>query len=131
MIDTLTIRGDRWIVRSYFEPAGRSRARYNFERFSADGRVQAYVSLESADAFREEAPSSSVIVGPVENTAGNAGGLALNWYDGKSHGTIATYATEPTYEVARASFLKWARQQGRGAAPVKQTLHRKAASTSE
>ena len=115
VIETMAVRprgsaaAQSWIVRSYYEPAGRSQALYNFERFSASGRVQAYVSLESADAFEREAPEGAVLVGPPTKAAAD-GALALNWYDGKSHGVIATYAREPAYEVVRAAFLKWARQ---------------------
>jgi tetratricopeptide (TPR) repeat protein len=101
VIDVITVGGQRWIVRDYFEPAGRSQTRYNFERFSPEGRVLAYVSLESADAFRKD-------TGPAQKSA-KISGLALNWYNGKSHGTIARYATEPKYERARADFLKWLR----------------------
>jgi tetratricopeptide (TPR) repeat protein len=108
VIDVITVRGQQWIVRGYFEPLGRSRSRYNFERFSADGKVLAYVSLESADAFRDQLKGGDVVVGP---TSGNADpdGFALDWYNGKSHGTILKYATEPTYEKLRADFLRWLR----------------------
>ena len=110
VIDVITVHGQRWIVRDYFEPLGRARSRYNFERFSTEGRVVAYVSLESADAFRDELKGDVVVVGP---TSGNADpdGVALNWYNGKSHGTIAKYAAEPTYEKVRADFLKWTRDR--------------------
>ncbi len=100
VIDVITEHGERWIVRDYFEPAGRSQTRYNFERFSADGRVLAYVSLESADAFQKEHDTS-------KNVSSKA--LGLNWYNGKSHGTITKYAAEPKYEKARADFLRWLR----------------------
>src|SRR5438309_1854816 len=83
-------RGQRWIVRDYFEPVGRSAARYNFERFSPDGKVLAYVSLESANAFRDELKGGDVVVGPA-GKSGGAEGFALDWYDGKAHGTIARY----------------------------------------
>jgi hypothetical protein len=108
VIDVITVRGQRWIVRDYFEPLGRARSRYNFERFSTEGRVVAYVSLESADAFRDELKGGDVVVGP---TSGNADpdGFALDWYNGKSHGTIAKYAAEPKYEKLRADFLRWLR----------------------
>lgn len=108
VIDVITVRGQRWIVRDYFEPLGRSRARYNFERFSADGRVQEYVSLESADAFPKELNGRAVIVGPADKGA-DANGFALNWYNGKSHGTIRTYPAEPKYERLRSDFLRWLR----------------------
>jgi hypothetical protein len=108
VIDVITVRGQRWIVRDYFEPLGRARARYNFERFSADGRVLAYVSLESADAFPKELNGRAVVVGPATKDA-DPKGFALDWYDAKSHGRIAAYAKEPPYEKVRADFLKWAR----------------------
>jgi tetratricopeptide (TPR) repeat protein len=105
VIDVITVRGQRWIVRDYFEPLGRARSRYNFERFSADGKVLTYVSLESADAFKEQKVGDSVVVGP---TSGNADpdGFALDWYDGKAHGTILKYAEEPKYEKLREDFLR-------------------------
>ena len=106
VIDVITVRGQRWIVRDYFEPLGRARARYNFERFSADGRVLEYVSLESADAFPKELNGRAIIVGPAAKGA-NTNGFALDWYNGKSHGRIAAYAKEPSYEKVRADFLKW------------------------
>jgi hypothetical protein len=106
VIDVITEPGQRWIVRDYFEPAGRSRVRYNFERFSANGRVLAYVSLESANAFSSDSKVSKVIIPP---TPKSTDALALNWYNGKSHGTIAKYETEPKYETVRADFLKWLR----------------------
>ena len=106
VIDVLTVRGRRWIVRDYFEPLGRSRSRYNFERFSSDGRVLEYVSLESADAFPKELNGRAVIVGPAVKGA-DANGFALDWYNGKSHGTIRRYPAEPRYERLRADFLRW------------------------
>jgi tetratricopeptide (TPR) repeat protein len=108
VIDIITVRGQRWIVRDYFEPLGRARSRYNFERFSPDGRVLAYVSLESADAFRNQQPGDNVVVG-ITPPAADPNGFALDWYDGKSHGTITKYAVEPKYEKLRADFLDWAR----------------------
>jgi hypothetical protein len=110
VIDIITVHGQRWIVRDYFEPLGRARSRYNFERFSPEGRVVEYISLESADAFRDELKGGDVVVGP---TSGNADldGFALNRYNGKSHGTIAKYAAEPKYEKVRADFLKWTRSR--------------------
>jgi hypothetical protein len=108
VIDVITVAGQRWIVRDYFEPMGRSRSRYNFERFSADGRVLMYISLESANAFHDQKMGGEVAVGPAMKSA-DAGGFALDWYDGKSHGTIEKYAAEPKYEKVRADFLHWLR----------------------
>lgn len=108
VIDVINVAGQRWIVRDYFELMGRSRTRYNFERFSADGRVLAYVSLESADAFRDQTIGGNVVVGAPSQKA-DPNGFALDWYNGKSHGTIAKYATEPKYEKVRAEFLSWLR----------------------
>jgi hypothetical protein len=108
VIEVLNVRGERWIVRDYFEPLGRARARYNFERFSPDGRVLAYVSLESANALRDALTGGAVVVG-VAPRGGDGDGFALDFYDGKSHGTIARYAVEPSYERVRANFLKWVR----------------------
>lgn len=114
VIDVITAHGQRWIVRDYFEPSGRSRARYNFERFSPDGRVLAYVSLESADAFANLQPGDAVAIGPASNLA-ELHGFALNQYNGKSHSTIRKYPTEPTYERIRADFLHWLQHQPAGA----------------
>jgi len=108
VIDVITVAGQRWIVRDYFEPMGRSRSRYNFERFSVDGRVLAYVSLESADAFHNQTIGGNVVVG-VPSQGADSHGFALDWYNGKSHGTITKYAVEPKYEKVRADFLKWLR----------------------
>jgi hypothetical protein len=110
VIDVINVSGQRWIVRDYFEPMGRSRSRYNFERFSADGRVLAYVSLESADAFRDQTIGGNVVVGAPSQSA-DPNGFALDWYNGKSHGMIAKYASEPKYEKVRADFLRWMRSQ--------------------
>jgi len=111
VVDVIHVRGQRWIVRYYVEPLGRTRVRYNFERFSADGKVVAYVSLESAAALKDELKGGAVVVGSSAKDAGGTGELALDWYDGKAHGTIARYAAEPEYERVRAKFLKWARSR--------------------
>jgi len=117
IIDSFTVRGQRWIVREYFEPVGRTQTRYNFEHFSPDGKAEAYISLESEQAARAVTPGGSVSIG---NDAGignapaapPADHFALNFYTGKSHGTIATYPTaEPTYETTRATVLRWLRSQ--------------------
>jgi Tetratricopeptide repeat len=110
VIDVVTVAGERWIVRDYFEPMGRSRSRYNFERFSVDGRVLAYVSLESADAFRDQTIGGNVVVGAPSQSA-DPNGFALDWYNGKTHGTITKYATEPKYEKVRGDFLRWVHVQ--------------------
>jgi tetratricopeptide (TPR) repeat protein len=110
VIDVITVRNQRWIVRDYFEPLGRARARYNFERFSTDGRVLEYVSLESADAFPKELNGRAVVVGPPAKSA-DANGFALDWYNGKSHGTVRKYNAEPKYEQLRNDFLRWQRTQ--------------------
>ena len=110
VIDVIAMRGERWIVRDYFEPLGRARARYNFERFSAEGKVVAYVSLESADAFKAQKVGEGVVVGPAVK-GGEDGGFALDWYDGKAHGVVATYGVEPRYEKVRGDFLKWVRSR--------------------
>lgn len=108
VIDSITFNGQRWIVRDYFEPSGRTRARYNFEHFGPTGRVLAYVSLESADAFSTATPGGAIAIGPASNIA-EMHGFALNLYTGSSHSTIRTYPTEPTYERLRTDFLHWLR----------------------
>ena len=107
VIDVITIGKQRWIVRDYYEPLGRFRTRYNFERFSEDGRVLAYVSLESAEALQGAVTGGSVVVGRGAKDRAEAAGFALDWYDGKAHGTIAKYATEPKYEQVRKDFVRW------------------------
>ncbi len=114
VIDSFSVLGGHWVVRAYFEPLGRSRARYNFERFSEDGRVQAYLSLEDAQAALAALTPNDVRIG------GDAGGstanskatsLALNWYTGSAHGTLRSYASgEPSYETLRAEVMSWLRK---------------------
>lgn len=108
VIDVITVNGQRWIVRDYFEPSGRTRARYNFERFDPTGRVLAFVSLESADAFATATPGGAVAIGPT-STITEMHGFALNLYTGKSHSTLKHYGVEPKYEQLRADFLHWIR----------------------
>lgn len=108
VIDTISLNGQRWIVRDYFEPSGRTRARYNFEHFDTNGRALAYVSLESADAFAAVAPGGAVAIGPTSSVT-EMHGFALNLYTGNSHSTLRTYATEPSYERLRTDFLHWLR----------------------
>jgi tetratricopeptide (TPR) repeat protein len=102
---------ERWIVRDYFEPEGRTQAVYNFEQFSADGKIHAFVSLESAKAVASlKVGDEAVAVGPASQAPVD-GDFALDWYDGKSHGTIAKYAQQPTYEAVRSDFLRWAKKR--------------------
>jgi hypothetical protein len=114
VIDSIDIPGlngkpaQHWIVRSYDEPNGRSLTRYNFEWFSADGRVQEYVSLESADADKQGQPEG-VAIGGQQKIPGNEG-FALRWYTNRSHSTIKSYADEPAYRRLRRDFLLWVRR---------------------
>lgn len=103
----------RWIVREYFEPVGRSQARYNFERFSPQGRAEEYVSLEpTAAAEAALKPGDVHIGGDTQTAAAAAGEFSLNWYSGKGHGTIAKYPKgEPSYERARADLIRWLRRK--------------------
>jgi hypothetical protein len=101
---------ERWIVREYFEPVGRSQARYNFERFSPEGRVEEYVSLEPTWAAEAALKPDDVHIGADTQAVPHtpAGEFSLNWYSGKGHGTIAKYPKgEPTYERARADLRRW------------------------
>ena len=122
VIDSFEARGEHWVVRAYFEPVGRSRTLYNFERFSATGKVETYVSLEDAAAAQAALTPKDVRVGPsqaapVSTGAGSA--YALNFYTGSGHGTIARYGNlEPRYEQVRADVLHWVR---RGAATSRRT----------
>ncbi len=112
VIDKFDISGERWIVRAYFEPVGRSEARYNFERFSPDGRVQAYLSLENAAAAAAALTPSDVRIGTAkehgEANAPGSGALSLNWYTGTAHGKVRDYDNaEPTYERLRTDVTRW------------------------
>lgn len=100
----------RWIVREYYEPVGRSLARYNFERFSSEGRAEEYVSLEPTAAAEEALKPGDVHIGADTQAARHAatGEFSLNWYSGKGHGTIARYPKgEPSYERVRADLIRW------------------------
>jgi tetratricopeptide (TPR) repeat protein len=111
VIDSFDVRGEHWIVREYYEPVGRSLTRYNFEYFGPDGRVREYVSLESADAARQAVIGGDVRIGDDQASAPTIKDFALNFYTGKSHGTIATYPQgEPSYERVRADLLRWLRR---------------------
>ncbi len=112
VIDSFTVRGQHWVVRSYFEPLGRSQARYNFERFSPEGRVEAYVSLEDAAAAEAALRPNDVRIGTASaaSSANSPSGkvLSLNWYTGSAHGTVRRYTTgEPPYETLRTDVMRW------------------------
>ncbi len=113
VIDAFDVRGEHWIVREYYEPAGRSITRYNFESFGPDGRVREYLSLESADAARTAlTPSPNVLIGVDPHTAPILKDFALNYYTGKSHGTIKLYPRgEPRYQHVRATVIRWLRNK--------------------
>ena len=108
VIDSFTLHGERWIVREYFEPVGRSQTRYNFEHFAPTGHAAEYISLESAEAAKSVTPGGAVAIGDQSKQPTPSTGFALNWYTGKAHGTIRQYSkTEPTYERVRADVLLW------------------------
>ena len=116
LIDSFRVNGRLWVVRSYFVPIGRSQARYNFERFSPNGRAEEYISLEDAKAARAALTPGDVRIGtaPAPGASSSATSqppvLALNWYTGAAHGTIREYTSgEPTYEHLRAEVLRWLR----------------------
>jgi hypothetical protein len=117
VIDSFDVAGKKgereqhWIVREYYEPAGRSLTRYNFERFGEDGRVKEYVSLESAAAAQQALARNDVRIG-VEAGQAQITDFALNWYTGVAHGTIAVYPKgEPKYEGVRTAVRRWLRIQ--------------------
>ena len=117
VIDSFDVRGERWVVRAYFAPVGRSKTIYNFEQFNPDGRVGAYVSLEDAAAAAAALhPGDVRIGGEGTQSVTPSGELALNWYTGAAHGTVRKYAKEPKYEELRAEVSRWLR--GRPAAAV-------------
>lgn len=104
----------RWIVREYFEPVGRSQARYNFERFSTEGRAEEYVSLEPTAAAQAALKPGDVHIGTEPQGSPHAapGEFSLNWYSTKGHGTIARYPQgEPSYERVRADLMRWLRRK--------------------
>ena len=112
VIDSFTERGEHWVVRAYFEPLGRSEARYNFERFSPGGRVLEYVSLEDAVAAAAALQPGDVRIGTnsgggsANSQSGSA--LSLNWYTGAAHGVIRSYnGSEPKYQALRADVMRW------------------------
>jgi tetratricopeptide (TPR) repeat protein len=101
----------RWIVREYFEPVGRSQARYNFERFSPEGRVQEYISVEPRTAAEEALKPGDVRIGQDGQRTVAKDEFSLNWYTLKAHGTIVRYPKgEPGYERVRRDVLRWLRR---------------------
>lgn len=117
VIDTFTVHGQRWIVREYDEPAGRSLARYNFESFRPDGRVQEYISLESAEDAKQALPGGQVQIVSEHRASSSIKSFALNWYTGKAHGSITVYPRgeyptgEPAYEKVRRDVLRFLHRQ--------------------
>ena len=108
VIDSFVAHKQRWIVREYAEPAGRSLERYNFESFGSDGRVQEYISLESAEDAKLAVPVGGVQIGQNPRVTTPVKSFALNWYTGKSHGTVAQYPNgEPIYEKVREDVLRF------------------------
>jgi hypothetical protein len=111
VIDTFDVHGKHWIVREYDDLAGRSLTRYNFEHFSPDGRVAEYISLESTQAAQQALQNHDVaVVGAEPKAPAPVADFTLNFYTGKTHGTIARYPHgEPTYETARSAVIRWLR----------------------
>ena len=112
VIDSFDTHGEHWIVREYYQPVGRSLTRYNFEYFGSEGRVREYVSLESAEAaVNALAVGGEVHIGNNAKSATAIKDFALNFYTGKSHGTITRYPDgEPKYERVRADVMRWLRR---------------------
>jgi hypothetical protein len=117
VIDSFDVAGTHWIVREYTDPVGREHTRYNFEAFSAEGRVKEYISLESASAADAmlatpggPAAAGTAAAQPVRD-------YALDWYTGSAHGRIRAYpGDEPSYERVRADAMAFLRRQARAAA---------------
>jgi hypothetical protein len=110
VIDSFLVKGKRWVVREYFEPAGRSATRYNFESFSADGKAAEYISLDGAEAAIA-AKTDSVVIGGTAQSPVAPHRYTLNWFTGKAHGTIRSYGLqEPKYETVRSNVLQWLRR---------------------
>lgn len=100
---------EHWLVREYYEPAGRSLTRYNFELFT-NGRVQEYISLESAQAAAAALTQGDVLRSTEQAPKTPITDFTLDWYTGSAHGTITRYpAGEPTYEEVRKTVLHWLR----------------------
>jgi hypothetical protein len=123
VIDAFDVRDsgadERWIVREYYEPVGRSLTRYNFEQFTSDGRVREYISLESAEAAQQMVAGGQVRIGDDPVAAPVIKDFALNFYNGKAHGTIARYPNgEPSYEKVRAEVIHWIESRHRAAKPA-------------
>jgi tetratricopeptide (TPR) repeat protein len=111
VIDSFDVGTAHWIVREYYEPVGRSLTRYNFERFSADGKVREYISLESAEEAQKALARDDIRIGEAP-PAVTIHDFALNFYTDKSHGTIARYPKgEPDYEFVRRDVMRWLRSQ--------------------
>ena len=114
VIDSFEVKAHRWIVREYYEPVGRSQTRYNFERFSPEGHVEEYISLEPTAAAEAALKPGDVHVGADVEAVPHpgTGEFSLNWYSGKGHGTVARYPKgEPSYERARADLIRWLREK--------------------
>ncbi len=112
VIDTFDVRGRHWIVREYDDLAGRSLTRYNFEHFGPEGHVQQYISLESAQAAQRALQAQDVVIGAEPRPLPQVTDFDLNFYTGKSHGTIAHYPDhEPSYETTRAAVIRWLQRQ--------------------
>lgn len=103
---------ERWIVREYFEPVGRSQTRYNFEHFTPEGRAEEFISLEPTAAAQAALAPGDVRIGPGPEHFNPKAEFSLNWYSSKGHGTITRYPNgEPTYEHVRADVLRWLRRR--------------------
>lgn len=111
VIDGFEVHGQRWLVREYFVPVGRSETRYNFERFSSEGRVEEFISLEPTAAAQAALKPGDVRIGQDGQRAIAKDEFSLNWYTGKAHGTVKRYPKgEPSYEQVRADVLQWLRK---------------------
>lgn len=112
IIDAFDVKGEHWLVREYFEPVGRSEARYNFTRFSPQGRVEEYISLEPTAAAEAALPrEQEVPIGRDKPEMEGTKDYSLNWYTGHGHGTITRYTKgEPSYERVRTDVLRWLRR---------------------
>jgi tetratricopeptide (TPR) repeat protein len=112
VIDTFDVRGQHWIVREYYEPVGRSLTRFNFENFGTDGRVKAYLSLESAEDAKAALEAGDVLHSDETKKQVAVTDFALDWYNGASHGTIARYPKgEPSYVQVHGDVMRWLRSQ--------------------
>jgi len=111
VIEVLYVGGERYIVRDYYPPSGKSHALYNFTHFDKANKLDSWISCESDDIdqidFAKKHPAEAAAgvrsfsldsYTPVTKTS--SGQLT------QTHGTIKFYPDgEPTYETVRGDVI--------------------------